>query len=203
MRASNDCAVDLVNLLITIPVRVNILRSAGSISDDRGCYEESRANEVELLELAPRLWHRIRRRPGLTSTAVPGTAVFTTHLNEIAWHPSNRVLSHVCWYRCEPNRPGRGIAVRHAASTPLQARGVRRPNRVARLNQITGRRHGSAARQSGLVNTLLTNLLKVDCRICRFETQVTGVEMKKVAQTKWSFWTWLLGGGESSGGGQG
>jgi hypothetical protein len=27
--------------------------------------------------------------------------------------------------------------------------------------------------------------------------------MKKVAQTKWSFWTWLLGGGTGSTGGQG
>jgi len=27
--------------------------------------------------------------------------------------------------------------------------------------------------------------------------------MKKVAQTKWSFWTWLLGGGTGSGGAAG
>jgi len=27
--------------------------------------------------------------------------------------------------------------------------------------------------------------------------------MKKVAQTKWAFWTWLLGGGTGAGGTQG
>jgi hypothetical protein len=71
MQASNELVPKMVNLLLTSFIRVNIPSSAESNFAGTGvCYEEGRANEVELLELAPRLWHRRRWYAGLIRTAV-------------------------------------------------------------------------------------------------------------------------------------
>ena len=54
------------------------------------------------------------------------------------------------------------------------------------------------------VNVLLTNFVRVNILSSaesNFDAQ--GMIMKKVAQTKWSFWSWLLGCGTGSGAGQG
>ena len=55
-----------------------------------------------------------------------------------------------------------------------------------------------------MVNLLLTTFIRVNIPSSaesNFEGQ--GIVMKKVAQTKWSFWNWLLGCGVGSGGSQG
>jgi hypothetical protein len=55
-----------------------------------------------------------------------------------------------------------------------------------------------------MVNLLLTSFVRVNIppsAESNFDAQ--GMIMKKVAQTKWSFWSWLLGCGTGSAGGQG
>jgi hypothetical protein len=55
-----------------------------------------------------------------------------------------------------------------------------------------------------MVNVLLTSFIRVNVPSSaesNFDAQ--GMVMKKVAQTKWSFWSWLLGCGTGSTGGQG
>ena len=39
--------------------------------------------------------------------------------------------------------------------------------------------------------------------ICRIEFEAQGMDMKKPTQTKWSFWGWVLGGGQGNTGAQG
>jgi hypothetical protein len=55
-----------------------------------------------------------------------------------------------------------------------------------------------------MVNLLITKFVRVNIPSSaesNFEGQ--GFVMKKVAQTKWSFWSWLLGCGTGSGGAAG
>lgn len=55
-----------------------------------------------------------------------------------------------------------------------------------------------------MVNLLLTSFVRVNIPSSaesHFDAQ--GMVMKKVAQTKWSFWSWILGCGTGSTGGQG
>jgi hypothetical protein len=55
-----------------------------------------------------------------------------------------------------------------------------------------------------MVNVLLTNFIRVNIpSSAESNIDAQGMIMKKVAQTKWSFWSWLLGCGEGSTGGQG
>ena len=54
------------------------------------------------------------------------------------------------------------------------------------------------------VNVLLTNFVRVNILSSaesNFDAQ--GMIMKKVAQTKWSFWSWLLGCGTGAAGSSG
>lgn len=54
------------------------------------------------------------------------------------------------------------------------------------------------------VNLLLTMSIKVNTLcICRIFFDGQGLDMKKQAQTKVGFWSWLLGYGTGSGGTQG
>jgi hypothetical protein len=51
------------------------------------------------------------------------------------------------------------------------------------------------------VNLLLTIFIRVNI-LAAAESQFDnrGLKMKKHLPTRWSFWTWLLGGGTTSGG---
>jgi hypothetical protein len=62
----------------------------------------------------------------------------------------------------------------------------------------------SNERAPQLVNLLLTSFIRVNIPSSaesNFAGQ--GFVMKKVAQTKWAFWSWLLGCGTAAGGAQG
>jgi hypothetical protein len=54
------------------------------------------------------------------------------------------------------------------------------------------------------VNDLLTKFIKVNI-LAAAESQLMerGYEMKKHIPARWSFWTWLLGGGQTDGGASG
>ena len=55
-----------------------------------------------------------------------------------------------------------------------------------------------------MVNLLITNFIRVNIPAsAESNYDAQGMIMKKVAQTKWSFWSWLLGCGTGSTGGQG
>ena len=55
-----------------------------------------------------------------------------------------------------------------------------------------------------LVNLLITFFVRVNVLLSAGSIfPMTGDVMKKVAQTKWSFWSWLLGCGTGAGGTQG
>lgn len=55
-----------------------------------------------------------------------------------------------------------------------------------------------------MVNLLLTIFVRVNIpSSAESNYDAQGMIMKKVAQTKWSFWSWLLGHGTSAGGAQG